>query len=74
MIAVAAERDYMLRQVDIGNAFVEALLSPGDEVYMNSIPGYERPGYALKLVCSLDGLKSSPKHWADLLSNNVIRG
>ena len=43
-----AEHDHMLRQVDIGNAFVEALLSPDEEVYMDSIPGYERPGCVLK--------------------------
>ena len=45
----------MLGQVDVGNAFVEALLPPGEEVqvYMDSIPGYKRPGYVLKLVRSL---------------------
>ena len=72
MIAVAAERDYMLRQVDIGNTFVEALLPPDEDVYMDSIPGYERPGYVLRSVRSLHGLKSSPKHWADLLSKTLL--
>ena len=59
LIAVAAERDYTLRQVDIGNAFVETLLHPGEEVYMDSIPGYERPGSVPKLARSLYGLKNS---------------
>ena len=54
--------------MDIGNAFVEAYLPPGEEVYMEAIPGFERPGYVIKLVKSLYGLKQSPKHWADLLT------
>ena len=72
LIATAAERDYELRPVDIGNAFVEALLPPGEDVYIDSIPGYERPGYVLKLIRALYGLKSSPKHWADLLSKTLL--
>jgi hypothetical protein len=42
-----------LRQMDIGNAFVEAYLPPGEEVYMEAIPGFEKPGYVIKLVKSL---------------------
>ena len=43
----------------------------GEEVYMDNIPGYERPGYVVKLVRALYGLKQSPKHWADLLSDTL---
>ena len=71
--AKAAHCNYSIRQLDIGNAFVEAYLPPEEEVYMDSIPGFERPVYAIKLVKSLYGLKQSPKHWADLLSDFLIK-
>ena len=72
MLSHAAYNNYECRQLDIGNAFVEAYLPPGEEVYMENIPGFERPGYVIKLVRALYGLKQAPKHWADLLSKTLL--
>ena len=52
-----SKKNWGARQIDIGNAFIEAYLPPGEEVYMDNIPGYERHGYAVKLVRVLYGLK-----------------
>ena len=72
MLAVAAYKGWNLRQLDIGNAFVEAYLPKGEEVYVDSIPGFEKPGYVIKLIRALYGLKQSPKHWADLLAKTLL--
>ena len=66
-----SKRNWGSRQIDIGNAFIEAYLPPGEEVYMENIPGYEKPGYVVKLIRALYGLKQSPKHWADLLADTL---
>ena len=46
--------------------------APGEEVYVDNIPGFEKPGYVIKLVRALYGLKQSPKHWADLLAKTLL--
>ena len=40
---LADYKGWNLRQLEIGNAFVEAYLPPGEEVYVDNIPGFEKP-------------------------------
>ena len=60
-MAIAARYNLELRQYDITNAFVHALLDR--EVYTRMPQGYRKPGTILKLQKALYGLQISPLLW-----------
>ena len=64
------------RQIDFGNAFVQADLN--EDVYLNLPPGFtgehgDRQNRVLKLKKSLYGLVQAPKTWYDHLSEALNR-
>nr|CEG03241.1 unnamed protein product [Fusarium acuminatum CS5907] len=66
MMALAAHFDLEIIQMDIKNAFVNAVRGPNDEpVTCRMPPGVDRPGYVLELHRALYGLRDSPKLWFD---------
>ncbi|KAK1603217.1 hypothetical protein QYE76_018220 [Lolium multiflorum] len=62
VLSLAVSRGWMLRQVDVSNAFLHGYLS--EDVYMQQPPGFEDaryPSYVCKLQRALYGLKQSPR-------------
>ena len=65
---MAVNNDWLLRQVDINNAFLNGDLT--ETVYMPQPEGFEdknRPNYICKLEKALYGLRQAPKAWFDKL-------
>lgn len=60
-MAIAAEQDLELRQMDAVNAFVNCILD--ELVFMRPPPGYESYGRVLRLRKALYGLRRSPLLW-----------
>ena len=67
IFAIAAVLGFVLRQMDVCNAFVNADAPKGDPVYTPFPQGYGVNGYVLKLKKALYGLKGSPRAWYEHL-------
>jgi hypothetical protein len=63
MMAMAAESDMEIMQIDFDTAFLHAALD--EEIYIKMPKGYQcPPGFnALRLLKSLYGLKQAPREW-----------
>ena len=72
ILALAANLDWPLHQLDIKNAFLNGELE--EEVYMQIPPGFESTNNSdkvCKLRKSIYGLKQSPRAWFDRLTRVV---
>ncbi|KAH9718111.1 retrovirus-related pol polyprotein from transposon RE1 [Citrus sinensis] len=68
ILTMAVSNDWLLRQVDINNAFLNGDLT--EAVYMPQSEGFEdknRPSYICKLEKALYGLRQAPRAWFDKL-------
>ena len=61
LMAIAAKYDLELKQYDVTNAFVHAVIDR--EIYMRMPRGYQKPGTLLKVQKALYGLRVSPLLW-----------
>ncbi|CAL1390068.1 unnamed protein product [Linum trigynum] len=63
LIAVAAQKNWPLFQMDVKNAFLHGDLE--EVIYMERLPGYNvgKPGQVCLLHRSLYGLKQAPRAW-----------
>jgi hypothetical protein len=68
-MAMAAEHDLELEQMDAVNAFVNCELD--EVVYMRMPPGYEKYGKVLRLKKALYGLRRSPLLWQKELTKSL---
>src|SRR6266576_1264459 len=65
-LAIAAERDYEIHQVDVKNAYLNGEFEDGEVIYMKLPPGLNLtscPNQVLHLLHPLYGLKQSARHW-----------
>ncbi|EXU94703.1 reverse transcriptase domain protein [Metarhizium robertsii] len=69
LVAIAAEHDLELEQMDAVNAFVNCELD--EVVYMRMPPGYEKYGRVLRLKKALYGLRRSPLLWQKELTKSL---
>ncbi|OAA34885.1 polyprotein [Cordyceps fumosorosea ARSEF 2679] len=69
LLAIAAEHDLELEQMDAVNAFVNCDLD--EVVYMRMPPGYEKYGRVLRLKKALYGLRRSPLLWQKELTKSL---
>ena len=70
ILTLAVNNDWMLRQVDINNAFLNGELT--ETVYMPQPEGFEdkrKPNHICKLKKSLYGLRQAPRAWFDKLKS-----
>lgn len=73
LLAVAAEKDLHMHQIDISNAYLNSDLE--EDVYLKQPKNYvdkENPGKVLKLQKAIYGLKQSERLWNDAL-NEVLQ-
>jgi hypothetical protein len=72
-LALAAQRGYLIRQMDVCSAYLYGCLGEGETIYMQPLPAVKidsmKPGQVLRLKVSLYGLKQSGRHWALVLCN-----
>jgi hypothetical protein len=61
LVAIAAKFDLEARQLDAVNAFTNSPID--EEVYVTFPEGFQRPGWILKLLKALYGLRRSPLLW-----------
>ena len=72
VLSLAVSRGWMLRQMDVQNAFLHGVLE--EDVYMRQPPGFEDtrfPRHVCKLDKALYGLKQSPRAWYSRLSSRL---
>lgn len=67
LMAITAKFDLEASQLDAINAFTNAELD--EEVYTELPPGFDKPGYILRLKRALYGLRRSPRLWHQDLSS-----
>ncbi|KAH9693065.1 retrovirus-related pol polyprotein from transposon RE1 [Citrus sinensis] len=70
ILTLAVNNDWMLRQVDINNAFLNGELT--ETVYMPQPEGFEdkrKPNHICKLKKALYGLRQAPRAWFDKLKS-----
>jgi hypothetical protein len=70
VLCIASSRDLELRQLDVPQAFTQAVLE--EDVYMDMPEGFAQPGMVCHLKKSLYGLKQSPRNWYLLCSDFII--
>jgi hypothetical protein len=65
LLAVAAEKDWNLFQLDIKTAFLNGRLEETEAVYMEPPEGFQQgePGIVCRLKKALYGLKQAPRAW-----------
>jgi hypothetical protein len=63
IFALAAVMGFILRQMDVCNAFVNASTPSETPIYTPYPQGFKRDGYTLRLLKALYGLKGSPRAW-----------
>ena len=65
LLAIAAQEDLEIKQIDFDTAFLNASIS--EDIYMKIPPSYYvkgiKPGMVLKLNKALYGLKQAPREW-----------
>ncbi|KAH9667197.1 retrovirus-related pol polyprotein from transposon RE1 [Citrus sinensis] len=72
-LTMAVNNDWLLRQVDINNSFLNDDLT--EAVYMPQPEGFEdknKPNYICKLEKALYGLRQVPRAWFDKLKDDII--
>lgn len=67
---IVASRNLELRQLDVPQAFTQAVLD--EDVYMEMPEGFAQPGMVCHLKRSLYGLKQSPRNWYLLCSGYIV--
>jgi len=75
ILAIAAELDLELHQIDIKGAYLNGELTDEEQIYMRQPPGYEIPGLAQKachLLKTLYGLKQSGRRWYQKLVDILV--
>lgn len=77
LIALATVRNWELDCVDVDNAYLNGDLK--EEIYMEVPPGYDLidpkpvpPGYALRLLKSLYGLKQAGRSWNEKIHESLV--
>jgi len=68
-MALTATFGLDMKQFDTINAFVNSLLD--EVVYVEMPPGRSQPGYALRLLRALYGLRRSPRLWQNELTQTL---
>ncbi|KAH9679451.1 retrovirus-related pol polyprotein from transposon RE1 [Citrus sinensis] len=73
ILSLAAMHGWMIRHVDVNNAFLNGDLT--EDVYMYQPEGFvdeKRSGYVCKLKNALYGLKQAPRAWFDKLKGCLV--
>eukprot|EP00957_Ditylum_brightwellii_P173539 13212427-Ditylum_brightwellii.AAC.2 len=70
-MSLAVTLCFKSRHVDYTNAFIQATLPPGEEVYIFLPRGWEQPGKVLKLKKSVYGLAHAPLAWFKKLKQGL---
>ena len=68
-MAITAAFGLDMKQFDALNAFVNSLLD--EVVYVELPPGRTKPGFVLRLLRALYGLRRSPRLWQLELTNTL---
>ncbi|KAL0296156.1 UNVERIFIED_CONTAM: putative mitochondrial protein [Sesamum radiatum] len=72
LLAVASASNWVLRQIDINNAFLHGYLN--EDIYMTPPDGYSvRVGKVCKLKRSLYGLKQASRQWNQELTSKLLQ-
>ncbi|KAM4067687.1 reverse transcriptase (RNA-dependent DNA polymerase) [Hirsutella rhossiliensis] len=71
LMAIAAEHDLELEQMDAVNAFVHAPLDDEEVIFMRMPPGFQKRGKVLRLRKALYGLRRSPLLWQQMLTSSL---
>lgn len=69
-LSLAARRNLNLHQLDVPQAFTQAVLE--EDVYMEMPEGFAVDGMVCLLKKSLYGLKQSPRNWYKLISTFIV--
>lgn len=70
LLAVAAEKDWEIEQMDVKTAFLYGDLE--EEVYVKQPTGYGADGKVCRLRKALYGLKQSPRVWYQTLTSHLV--
>ena len=69
LLHIAASRDWEIRSIDVGNAYLEAELDT--EIYMDLPPEGDEPPRRVRLLKSIYGLKQAGELWNRLLNKHL---